>query len=88
MAQVDYIVKLNHDIDVFVEEYRDCAVTRLYNEFDVNESAKNRLNALIRRMITYSNSLYLKQIENKDDFCIVSWNAVTHNLIYSSVILI
>ena len=67
MAQIDYIVKLNHDIEVFVEEYKDCAVTRLYDEFDVNESAKNRLNALIRRMITYSNSLYLKQIENKDD---------------------
>ena len=67
MAQIDYIVKLNHDIEVFVEEYKDCTVTRLYDEFDVNESAKNRLNALIRRMITYSNSLYLKQIENKDD---------------------
>lgn len=70
MAQMDYIVKLNHDIDAFVEEYRDRAVTRLYDEFDVNEVAKNRLNALIKRMITYSNSLYLKQIENKDDFCL------------------
>lgn len=67
MAQVDYIVKLNHDIDVFVEKYRDFAVTRLYDEFGVNENAKNRLNALMRRMITDSNSLYLNQIENKDD---------------------
>lgn len=70
MAQVDYIVKLNHDIDVFVEEYRDCAITQLYDEFDVSEGAKNRLNVLIRRMITYSDSSYLKQIENKDDFCL------------------
>lgn len=70
MAQMDYIVRLNHDIDVFIEEYRDYAVTQLYDKFDVNIGAKNRLNALIKRMITYNNSLYLKQIENKDDFCL------------------
>lgn len=70
MNQIDYIVKLNHDIDVFVEEYRDNCVTQLYDEFNVNEGAKNRLNALIKRMIADSNSLYLKQIDNKDDLCL------------------
>jgi hypothetical protein len=70
MNHADYIVRLNQDIDVFVEGYKDCSVTRLYEEFDVNEGAKNRLNVLIKQMITYSESSALKQIERKDEFCL------------------
>ncbi len=70
MTEMDYIIKLNQDIDAFFEEYRDSTVSSLYDEFDVNVGSKNRLNTLIKRMITYSNSMYLKQIEYKDDFCL------------------
>lgn len=70
MDMANYIIKLNHDIESFIEEYRDSEVTQLYDEFNINDGAKNRLNSLIKKMIAYSHSLYLKQIENSDNLCL------------------
>lgn len=70
MIQIDHIVKLNQDIDAFIEEYKNNSVNQLYKEFDINKTAKNRLNSLIKRMIVYSNSSYLKQIENSNSLCL------------------
>lgn len=70
MEQVDYIGKLNDNIEIFIEEYRNSPVSELYYKFDINGGAKNRLRVLIKKMITNSKSIYLRQIESNDNICL------------------
>lgn len=67
---VDYIVKLNDDIQLFLEQYTDDSVKRLAEELDVNLAAKNQLNLLTKRLIAYSASGLLSEIVNDEDFCL------------------
>ena len=50
-----------------VKKYQDYSVSELLMEFNINATAKNRLNLLIKRMILYSNSVHLTQNENIDN---------------------
>ena len=54
MDHHDYLLKVNDEIDVFIEEYKECKVTYLYDEFQINDGAKNRLSALVKKMLLYS----------------------------------
>ena len=66
----DILIKINEDIEEMVSGYQDYSVSELVAEFNINATAKNRLNALIKRMITYSNSIHLAQIEDMDNVCL------------------
>lgn len=70
MIQNDYIAKLNEDIEVFIEEYKDCEVATLYDRFQVNEGAKNRLNALVKRMLAYSVTNLESKLNSDTELCV------------------
>lgn len=63
----ELLQQVNKDIEEMVKKYQDYSVSELLMEFNINATAKNRLNLLIKRMILYSNSVHLTQIENMDN---------------------
>lgn len=66
---VEYIVKINQDIQIVIEQYRDDSVSELAEKFDINVSAKNLLNLVTKRLIAYSSSDILGQLNKDEDFC-------------------
>ena len=63
----ELLQQVNKDIEEIVKRYQDYSVSELLAEFNINATAKNRLNLLIKRMILYSNYMYLTQIKNMDN---------------------
>ena len=55
----ELLQQVNKDIEEMVKKYQDYSVSELLMEFNINATAKNRLNLLIKRMILYSNSVHL-----------------------------
>lgn len=65
----DYIVKINREIEVVIEQYKISTVSDLVDKFNINSSAKNSLNMLTRRLIAYSSSEILTSLNDEVDFC-------------------
>lgn len=66
---IDYIVKLNQDIQFVIEQYSNNSVAELAERFDINISTKNLLNLVTKRLIAYSSSDMLSQLNEDENFC-------------------
>ena len=59
----DILIKVNDEIELLVEQFQDVPVSELVTRFDISSEAKNKLNALCKRLIAYTNLITLSQLD-------------------------
>lgn len=59
------LIKINNEIEMLLEEYKDFETDELARCFDVSMQAKNSLNVLTKRMLEYvgAKSIISEQIQ-------------------------
>ena len=67
---VDYIEKLNNDIQIMIEQYKGNSVVSLADKFNINPSAKNILNIITKNLIACSGSIMLNNLNEDEHYCV------------------
>lgn len=65
----DYIVKINDEIEIVIEQYKEQPVSELLSKLNISYTAKNRLNVLTKKIICDSSTTLLAKVSQEDDFC-------------------
>lgn len=65
----DYIVKINDEIEIIIEQYKGQPVSELLDKLNINHTAKNRLNVLTKKLIYDSPTTILNEVSQEDEFC-------------------
>lgn len=64
----EILTKVNNEIEILIEKYKEVPVSTLMEEIGISSGSKNSLSVLTKRLIAYTELINLSQLEDSDKF--------------------